>query len=230
MNHNPNRVSHYLRYEKDLNMTGITYPVRVKQISKFESQNDVSVNVFGFEDGDLFPIYISKYKDKKHEVDLLYLTKEDNDHYCYIKHLNRLLSRTKNSGRAYKFCRYCLRGFTSQKVLDGHQRYCSRHDAQHVVFPTKGTGEDIIEFDDFSKQMRVPFVIYCDLEAFARQLLERLFEEEECIKKVLDNIESLRMTPEEEHKFQDSTHCHICNEPSTPTSGKVRDHSHLSWV
>jgi len=24
-----------------------------------------------------------------------------------------------------------------------------------------------VEFDDFSKQMRVPFVIYCDFEAFA---------------------------------------------------------------
>jgi len=167
---NPNRLLHYVRYEKELNMKGISYPVHVKQIPKFENQNDISVNVFGFEEGEFFPIHISKHKTKRHEVDLLYLTKNDGAHYCYIKHLNRLLSRTKNSGRAYKFCRYCLRGFTSQKVLEKHLRYCSKQEAQHVEFPVKGSGEDLIEFDDFAKQMRVPFVIYCDFEAFARPL------------------------------------------------------------
>lgn len=55
-------------------------------------------------------------------------------------------------------------------MLEKHLRYCSKHDAQHVEFPLKGSGEDIIEFDDYSKQMRVPFVIYCDFEAFARPL------------------------------------------------------------
>lgn len=275
---NPNRVSHYQKYETELKMSGISYPVKIKQIPKFESQNNVSVNVIGFENNEFFPIYISKRKNMTHEVDLLYLTKNDKAHYCYIKHLNRMLSRTKNSGRAYKFCRYCLRGFTSQKVLDKHHRYCSKHDAQYVQFPTKGSGEDIIQFDDFSKQMRVPFVIYCDFEAFTRpydscppdpsqsnstktavyeacgygyqvvcederyskppviyrgpnatqHLLKRLFEEEEKIRKILDKIEPLQMTPEDERIFQVSTHCHICNESFTSTSIKVRDHSHIS--
>lgn len=74
---NPNRVSHYKKYETELKMTGISYPVKVKQIPKFELQNNVSVNVIGFEDNDFFPIYISKHKNRTHEVDLLYLTKND---------------------------------------------------------------------------------------------------------------------------------------------------------
>ena len=37
------------------------------------------------------------------------------------------------------------------------------------MFPSEGDG-DIVEFEEFSKQMRVPFVIYCDFEAFARKL------------------------------------------------------------
>ncbi|CAC5378374.1 unnamed protein product [Mytilus coruscus] len=41
---------------------------------------------------------------------------------------------------------------------------------QTIQFRPIGSGEDIIEFDDYSKQMRVPFVIYCDFEAFARPL------------------------------------------------------------
>jgi len=93
-----------------------------------------------------------------------YLTTKYNEHYCYIKNLNKLLSRTKTNGHQHRFCRNCFQGFTSQTVLDKHSIYCSKYDAQHLKFPTEGD-EDIVEFGDFSKQMRVPFVIYCDFEA-----------------------------------------------------------------
>ena len=45
------RVEKYTPYENELNMEGITYPVAVKDVPKFEKQNDISVNVFGYEDG-----------------------------------------------------------------------------------------------------------------------------------------------------------------------------------
>jgi len=152
-----------------MNTKGISYPVHIGQIDKFEMQNDVSINVIGYEDGDLFPIYVSKHKNKTHNVDLLYLTRKDDTHYCCIRNLDKLLWRTKCKGRAYKFCRNCFQGFTSQKVLDKHLTYCSKHGAQHLKFPMEGDG-DIVKFDDFSKQMRVPFVIYCDFEAFVRKV------------------------------------------------------------
>ena len=40
------RVEKYIPYENELNMEGITYPVAVKHVPKFEKQNDISVNVF----------------------------------------------------------------------------------------------------------------------------------------------------------------------------------------
>ena len=40
-------------------MKGLLYPVHTGQIDKFEMQNDVSVNVIGYEDGDFFPVYVS---------------------------------------------------------------------------------------------------------------------------------------------------------------------------
>lgn len=45
-------------------MRGIQYPVRVQQITKFENQNDISVNVFGYEDKEIFPMRITKSKKK----------------------------------------------------------------------------------------------------------------------------------------------------------------------
>lgn len=59
---NPSRVSHYYAYTHKVNMRGIQYPVRVQQITKFENQNDISVNVFGYEDKEIFPMRITKSK------------------------------------------------------------------------------------------------------------------------------------------------------------------------
>ena len=44
-------------------MSGIQYPVKTQQISRFERQNPtISVNVIGFENGELFPVYVTKEK------------------------------------------------------------------------------------------------------------------------------------------------------------------------
>ena len=166
----PERVSKYLPYKHELNMKGIRYPVAIADIPKIERQNDISVNVLGFEDNEFFPLYISPVRGAKHEIDLLYLQTTLNDsHYCYIKNLNRLLSRTTPKHNAYHFCRYCLQAFSSNRVLHKHMEYCSRHEAQRTVLPKAGK-DDTLQFRDFHKQLRVPYVIYCDLEAFARPL------------------------------------------------------------
>lgn len=163
------RVSKYACYESCLNMNGISYPVTINQISKFERQNQISVNVLGFEEDKFFPIRITKFKESTHHVNLLYLKKGNTSHYCFIKNLNRLLSRTMAKGRSHKFCIYCLQGFTSNRVLEKHLSYCSKYEAQNVELPVEGEN-DVLEFSDFSKQMKVPFVIYCDFEAFSEKL------------------------------------------------------------
>ena len=46
VDHNAVRVSSYKAYENELNFKGIEFPVRPKQIPKFEKQNNISVNVY----------------------------------------------------------------------------------------------------------------------------------------------------------------------------------------
>lgn len=49
-------VSDYEPFEHELNMSGLKYPMTIDQVTKFEKQNPyISVNVFGFEDKDVFP-------------------------------------------------------------------------------------------------------------------------------------------------------------------------------
>jgi hypothetical protein len=43
-------------------MKGIQYPVKLSQIQRFEKHNQVSINVFGFEDREIFPMRITKKK------------------------------------------------------------------------------------------------------------------------------------------------------------------------
>ena len=71
-------------------MKGITYPVAVKKVPTFEKQNNISVNVFGFED-EYYPLYISPEQKEIH-VNLLLIHDEEKSHYCLIKNLGMMLS------------------------------------------------------------------------------------------------------------------------------------------
>ena len=46
-NHNRQRIEQYKPHESELNVNGIAYLVAVKDVPKFEKQNDISINVFG---------------------------------------------------------------------------------------------------------------------------------------------------------------------------------------
>ena len=165
----PERVNHYVEFENNLNMTDIDYPVSISKIPKFETQNSISVNVFGMEEGEIFPLYLSKLSISRMEVDLLYLQNEQNAHYCLIKDLNKFLGLTKRAKIRHHFCRRCLHGFIRKDLLEEHIPYCKQFDFQHVKYPEEGK-DDILEFTNFRKQLRLPFVIYADMETVVEKI------------------------------------------------------------
>ena len=62
----------------------IEFPVQEKDFNKFEGKNNICINVFGYENGMVFPIYVSdqKFEDS---VDLLLSNDDGKSHYVYIK-------------------------------------------------------------------------------------------------------------------------------------------------
>ena len=64
--HNLQRPSHYLEYEKGFNLQGISFPMALKDIPKFEKANNVSVSVYGYQEGTedkegfIYPLKVSK--------------------------------------------------------------------------------------------------------------------------------------------------------------------------
>ena len=67
-----------------------------KDLNKIDVKNNICINVFGYEDELVFPIYVSdeKFKDS---MDLLFLNDDDKSHYVYIKDFDRFMfHKTKN--------------------------------------------------------------------------------------------------------------------------------------
>lgn len=156
--HNPSRLSHYLQHTNKIIMNGIQYPVHLSQIPKFENQNDILINVFGYEDKEIFPMRITKSNRKSH-VDLLYFN------YCLIKNLNQFLYRIGGGrgGHAHYYCPYCLHGFLAKKNLNKHIDFCMSLGEQKIEVPIPGEN-DILKLTEIGKQLPVPFMIYADFE------------------------------------------------------------------
>ena len=83
------RLSDLKRHENKLNTKGIKFPVRIKDITKFESlkSNLPGINVFSVNDNKKFyPLRMAK-KDFEKTIDLFYYEKEGKYHYSLIKKL-----------------------------------------------------------------------------------------------------------------------------------------------
>ena len=130
-----------------------------KDFSKIEVKNNICINVFGYENELVFPIYVSdqKFEDS---MDLLLLIDDDKSHYVYIKDFDRFMfHKTKNKNKKW-FCRSCLQCFSSESVLIKHKENCFSINGKQSVKQEKG----IIEFENYNKQIPVPFKIYADFE------------------------------------------------------------------
>ena len=78
-----------------------------KDFNKIEVKNNVCINVFGYGNGLVFPIYISDQK-FENSMDLLLLIDNDKSHYAYIKDFDRFMfHKTKNKNKKW-FCKSCL--------------------------------------------------------------------------------------------------------------------------
>ena len=60
------------------------FPLSQKHYNKVEKQNSIRINVFGYEDGQPFPIHISK-ETFKDQMNLLLITKDEKKHYILMK-------------------------------------------------------------------------------------------------------------------------------------------------
>ena len=164
---NPQRVSKYKQYVNEVDYSKIKFPVEQNQYNKIEKLNNININVFGYENKQTFPIYISKEK-FDNNMNLLLINDNNKNHYVYIKDFNRFMyNQSKHHGKKH-FCMYCLQCFTSQKILINHQSICiSINGKQSIKMPEENSK---VYFKHYYKQLPLPFVIYADFESILEKI------------------------------------------------------------
>ena len=71
--------------------------------------------------------------------------------------------------REIHFCMYCLQCFSSESILAKHtNNYLTINGKQAIKMPLKS--DNILKFNNFHKQLPVPFVIYADFEAITKKM------------------------------------------------------------
>ena len=108
---------------EELNYDGIEFTVQEKDFYKIEIKNNICINVFGYDNRLVFPIYISD-QEFEDSMDLLLLIDNDQLHYVYIKDFDRFMfHRTKNKSKKW-FCKSCLQCFSNENILIKHNENC----------------------------------------------------------------------------------------------------------
>ena len=140
--------------------SGLEFPVSIKDIGKFETRNNISVNVLAVEGRDIY-IHRKGWRMGR-EINLM-VSKDGIRHYTAIKSLSRLLSsKNSNTKRKQHFCMNCLQGFMQESSRDQYQVYCEDNESVRVEMPKQGS---TVEFKDGQNQFKAPFIMYADFES-----------------------------------------------------------------
>ncbi|XP_031777338.1 uncharacterized protein LOC116415884 [Nasonia vitripennis] len=178
-----NILNSYIQYENILNMKGIELPVSLKSIPKVEKQNNaISINMFGLDNKDITPLYLTSCKKSNH-INLLLLTNDNLDggdvdesdeflsqsHYVYIKSLSRLISNNlTNRKKKLYVCNRCLNFFYKEDDLIKHEEHCKILNKCRITLPNEENS--LIMFKNHRYNEKLPFIIYADCECLLKPI------------------------------------------------------------
>ena len=137
-----------------------------------KNNNDIALNILYVpcKTKEIRQAYISKHNNERYtHVNLLMIIDgTGNWHYPSVKSISGLL-RGITSNHNGDF--YCLNSFhlhTSEKKLRKHERICKDHDFCDIIMPDEDN--KILKYISGEKSLKVPFVIYADLECLLRKI------------------------------------------------------------
>lgn len=162
---NADRVNSYPPLKNlNLNLSKITFPMKLADVAIFEKNNKYSINVFGLSKNKSIEIWhkTNQYKEGKH-VNLFLIENEDKSHFALITNMSHLFARQLGYRKWHKFhCDCCLLFYKSYKIFKNHRNDCLNINKNPIKFPK----EDYIYFKNVNRQIKKGFTIYSDCESF----------------------------------------------------------------
>ena len=167
----PERISKIKPFINKNNWKDIDFPAMSKDWKKFESNNEIALNI-------LYVLHNTKkiniaYKSKHNltrekKVMLLMISNGNKWHYLTVKNLSGLLRGITSNHAGDFYCLNCFCAYSTKNKLEKHKKICENHDYCHVENSTKDN--NIIKYNQGEKSIKMPFTIYADLEC----LLEKM--------------------------------------------------------
>ena len=144
-------------------------PMSLNMIPQFARLNNLQVNVFQYQNGDLIPMIVSKFASSDNFImDLLLLYEPGMHHFVLIKDLLRFVCEVrKQKLRSFlQLCRNCFHIHYNEIDHKTHERLCKDHEPAVMIIPTAEKGCHKYKFKNFQALWYAPIFIYFDFESF----------------------------------------------------------------
>ena len=168
---NPERTSKLKAYINQYNWKDIQFPSDKEDWKKLEENNkEIALNILfvPYNKKEIQPAYTSKYKYKlKKQVILLMITHDDNRwHYLEVKSLPALFRGITWNHQGDFYCLNCFHSYRTLNKLKKHEKVSNNHDYCRVEMPKE---HEKIKYSPGEKSLKVPFIIYADLECLLKK-------------------------------------------------------------
>ena len=168
---NPQRISKIKPFIDQYNWKDIDFPATSKDWKKFESNNEIALNIL-YVPHNTKKIQVA-YKSKHNlncdkQVILLMIGNGENWHYLVVKNLSGLLRGITSNHKEDFYCLNCFCAYSTKNKLEVHKKICKNHNYCDVEMPTKDN--NTIKYNQGEKSIKLPFVVYADIEC----LLEKI--------------------------------------------------------
>ena len=162
--HNPERLRWYPT-EDGLNFQGIDAPTPISEIQKVEKQNNLAINVFGWDKG--VTIHrLSKQPQEIPGINMLLIEKGGQ----ISLHLDKRNSTASSAIKASTGSASTFASAVSMATLESHRAECRGigQTAVQVEMPEKGKSKRT--FQNYHKQLPAPYIICADFEALTTKV------------------------------------------------------------
>ena len=169
----PERISNIKPFIYQYKWNGVEFPSHSEDWKKFEQNNTtIARNILfaPYNTKQIKQAYISKYNHKRdNQVILLMITDDGKKcHYLAVKSTSTLLRGITSNHDGDFYCLNCFHSYRTKETLKKHEKVCKDHDYCYVKMPDED--KKILKYNPGEKSLKVPFIIYADLECLLKKI------------------------------------------------------------